>query len=342
MPRVDLYYLHGFESGRTDRYVPDESTGTISKLGWITTLTCCCIGLLIGGCRSEPSPLSNEKIRSDMFDVQGHRGARGRLPENTLAAFQYAMEVGVVTLEMDVVVSADDYVVVSHDPTFNATICSHPDGSPVTEDEQELLILYKMPYETIRRYDCGARGHGQFPTQQAIPAFKPLLSDVFELGEKGSLEPGREPIRYNIEIKSTPEGDGSLHPVPELFSRLVLDVVQASDVTSRTTLQSFDPRVLNSLRMMNAETDLSLLIGTSDDRGLAANLELLGFTPDIYSPAYSLVNDDLVNAVHSRGMTLIPWTVNTVEDMFRLRDMGVDGLITDFPDLAVDSLSGPD
>lgn len=271
-----------------------------------------------------------------VFDVQGHRGARGLLPENTLPAFLKALELGVTTLEMDVVITKDAQVVVSHEPWFSSTICSLPSGEPVPAEAQMSYRIYDMTYEEVARFDCGRRGHPLFPRQEARAAVKPLLRDVLQAAETYAREHGLPPVRYNIETKSRPEGDGSFHPDPETFTRLLYDVLVEAGVLDRTILQSFDVRTLQAGRRIDPAWQLSLLVAREGDRGIEANLATLGFVPDVYSPDYRLVDAALVDEAHRRGMRVIPWTVNTLDAMRQLQSLGVDGLITDYPDLAVE------
>jgi len=294
--------------------------------------------LSFASCTADSQKSSDAMTMPNSFDLQGHRGARGLLPESTIPSFRKALELGVSTLELDVVISADDQVVVSHDPTILASICSHPDGRDVSEQEQESLRLYEMPYELIRQYDCGSRGHPGFPTQDPLPAYKPLLSEVIAFGESWSSEYGEKPVRYNIEVKSRPEGDGVMHPEPDQFVRLVLRTVLAAGVERRVTIQSFDVRSLQSLRAQAPDITLALLIGRTEDRGLEENVRILGFTPPIYSPNYALVDADLVSAVHAKNVKLVPWTVNDPDAMVSLIRLGVDGFITDYPDVAVQTI----
>jgi glycerophosphoryl diester phosphodiesterase len=166
-----------------------------------------------------------------------------------------------------------------------------------------------------------------------MPVSKPLLRDVIAAAEAYTAEHGLPAVHYNIETKSTPAGDGVFHPEPEVFTRLLYDVVVEAGVKDRTILQSFDVRTLQVGRALDPSWRLALLIGQGEDRGLEANLAALGFTPHIYSPDYHLVDAALLDDAHGRGMLVIPWTVNTEEEMQHLQALGVDGLITDYPDL---------
>jgi len=278
---------------------------------------------------------------SKTFDIQGHRGARGLAPENTLPAFKAALALGVATLELDTVISADHEVVVSHDPWFSSQICSKPDGEPVTPEEEQERLIFQMPYADVARFDCGKRGHPDFPRQKAQEALKPLLRDVIIFAENYAQEHGRSAVRYNVETKSLPDGDGRLHPAPKVFVDLIWNVVEETGVADRFILQSFDVRTLQEARNRALPIQLALLISPEfqTPKGhLRKGLEDLGFTPDIYSPDFHLVTTGVVEMAHAEGMQVIPWTVNDAEDMLRFREMGADGLITDYPDVAIREL----
>lgn len=266
-------------------------------------------------------------------DIQGHRGARGLRPENTWPAFARAIELGVTALEMDVVIAGDGEVVVSHEPWFSATLCREPSGRPVRPFRR--YNLYQMTYAEIARFDCGSRRHPRFPHQEPVPAPKPRLRDVLHQAEAYAASLKRPPLRYSIEIKSRPDWEGRYHPDPETFVRQVQAVVAACGVTARTTLLSFDVRVLQVAQRLFPDLAVSLLVERRDQRSLEAQLERLGFVPEVYGPHFRLVTASLVAAVHAHGMRLIPWTVNRVADMQRLLRLGVDGLITDYPDRAL-------
>lgn len=270
------------------------------------------------------------------FDIQGHRGARGLLPENSIPAFRRALTLGVDSLEMDVVISSDEQVVVSHDPHFSATICRKPNGDPIAAEEETGLALFQMHYEEIRCYDCGSSQHPDFPEQDLHPVRKPLLGEVIEMAEEHVRRHQRPLVGYNIETKSTPEGDNLLHPPPERFTELLVDVIRTSGTAERTTIQSFDPRTLKVARRIAPEIRLSLLVS----RGAALDelLQFLGFTPEILSPDYRLVDAPMVERATQDGMQVLPWTVNSRSEMLRLRKLGVAGLITDYPDVAVGAL----
>ncbi len=271
------------------------------------------------------------------FDFEGHRGARGLLPENTIPSFLKALEFGVTTLEMDVVITKDHQVVLSHEPYLSSEICSKPDGSPISASEEKASNIYQMTYAELSRYDCGRRGHARFPQQQPLPATKPLLRDVIKCVEKTCQENHLPPVFYNIETKSTRSGDGIFHPYPDEFARLVYEEVKQLGVLDRTIFQSFDERTLEALHALDSNIYICLLV--ENRYSLEENLARLSFLPQIYSPHYKLVTPELVAETRRRGLKLIVWTVNTLEEMKRLKAMGVDGIITDYPNLKSDLFS---
>jgi len=267
------------------------------------------------------------------FDKQGHRGSRGLMPENTIPAMYKAIDLGVTTLEMDVVISKDKKVVVSHDPYFNADITTTPEGKNLSREEGAKLLLYSMDYDSIKKYDVGLKLHPGFPRQQKIAVHKPLLSDLIRSTEAYVKEKNAAPLRYNIETKSTQGGDGVYHPAAEEFVNLLVAVIQNEGVAERTVIQSFDIRTLQVVHKKYSFFQTSLLIENTDKRTLDGQLKELGFVPTVYSPHYTMVTPALVKACHDKRMKIIPWTVNTKEEISRIKSLGVDGIITDYPDL---------
>ncbi len=265
------------------------------------------------------------------FDWQGHRGARGLLPENSIPAFVKALEYpAITTLELDVVVSSDNQLIVSHEPWFSAEICSHPSGSPVTEEEEKELNIFRMTAAEIRRYDCGKRGHPRFPEQKAMPVHKPTLAEVVSAVDSAAIAMGRPLPRYNIEIKSNSEWDGVYTPPPSEFAQLVISQIRQLRIDKRVCVQSFDERPLREVNREASHLIISQLVENYD--GVKFNLEKLGFTPQVYSPHYGLITAETVKVLHDSGIRVIPWTVNTTPEMEQLIEWGVDGIITDYPD----------
>ncbi|OWY19162.1 glycerophosphodiester phosphodiesterase [Sphingobacteriales bacterium UPWRP_1] len=272
------------------------------------------------------------------FTFQGHRGARGLLPENTLPAFLKSLELGIYTLELDVVISADKQVVVSHEPWFNPAICSLPDGNPVTTATAGSHIIYQMPYDLVKQFDCGKRGHPGFARQQPQPAYKPLLKEVIAAADAYAQTHNLPLPVYDIELKTENEaaGDGIYQPPPPEFVQLVYDVIQLLHAQNRVIVQSFDVRILKALKTAVPDLPLSYLIGNA--RSMEHNLKLLGFVPQYYSPNHRLVSRRMLRKAHAQGMKLVVWTVNDAATMRRLIRLGVNGIITDYPDMAAQIL----
>lgn len=274
---------------------------------------------------------------SQKFDIQGHRGCRGLMPENSIAGFLKAIDLGVTTLELDVVISRDSQVVISHEPWLSPVICKSPTGEDIPESSERDWNLYQMNYEEIAQCDCGQRRHPRFPDQQLSFSAKPLLSEVIDTVEAYLVSHNLPAVSYNIETKSSPDSDEIFHPTPVKFVELLLAIIEEKGIEDRVFVQSFDPRTLRETRKINPDIALVLLVegeNPGEDR-----IEKLGFTPDVYSPEFVLVTDSLRKWTSEKGMKLIPWTVNEPIDMKRLIKLGVDGIITDYPDRLVSVLN---
>lgn len=274
------------------------------------------------------------------FDVQGHRGARGLMPENSIPAFLLALDSGVTTIELDLAVTRDGQLVVSHEPWMNANICIDPTGQGIDPKKDREFNIFKMDYEEIEKCDCGSKGNARFPEQKKIRTIKPLLKDVIVAVEDHIKSFSRYEVDYNIEIKSDPKGDNVFHPSPKEFSDLVIKILNEQLPMRRVVIQSFDFRVLQYIHENYPTLRLAALV--ENTKSIDANLKALGFIPEIYSPAYQLLNADRVKYLHTKKpsssnvkkLRVIPWTVNEVKDMNALKKIGVDGIITDYPNRA--------
>ena len=245
--------------------------------------------------------------------VHGHRGARARRPENTIPAFQYALEQGVDVLEMDMAVTKDNVIVISHDPILQPPVCAGPQPS---------AVIRQLTLAEVRRWDCGAVRNPKFAQQQTVPGTRiPTLDEVFRLATRGAFD-------FNIETKSFPNRP-EYTPPPEEFARLVLDKVRQYKLEKRVILQSFDFRTLVAMRKLAPEIRLSALIQGSprDFPSIAAEAA----QAEIISPEFSLVTPSKVEATHKAGLQVAPWTANTEADWDRLIQAKVDAIITDDP-----------
>lgn len=274
-----------------------------------------------------------EQMVQENFDKQGHRGCRGLMPENTIPAMFHAIGLGVTTLEMDVVMTKDKKLVLSHEPFFNHEISTKPDGTPVTAKEESSLNIYQMTYAEVASYDVGTRVHPRFPRQEKLKAVKPLLSDLLDT-VKQYMTMARRPFPFfNIETKTQPLTDNIYHPEPAEFVDSLMAVIKEKQLEEQVIIQSFDFRTLQYLHQHYPAIKTAMLIEDFDKRSLDEQLKALGFSPTIYSPAYKLVNASLLKKCHALGIKVIPWTVNEKSKIDELKTMGVDGVITDFPDL---------
>lgn len=266
------------------------------------------------------------------FDVQGHRGCRGLMPENTIPAMIKALDLGVTTLEMDVVITKDNKVLVSHEPWFESEITTKPDGSFIKPGEAMQYNIFQMNYDEIKKYDVGMKPHSRFLKQEKIKAIKPLLADLFDsIAENMKIR--RRPFPYfNIETKCLPAGDGRFHPKPEEFVELLMAVIKEKQVEERVIIQSFDFRTLKYLHEKYPSIKTAMLIEDSDENDFDGQLNKLGYTPQYYSPNHTLVDEKLVKQCHDKGMKIIPWTVNDPKQFKKLKKLGIDGVITDYPD----------
>ena len=266
------------------------------------------------------------------MQVHGHRGCRGLLPENTLVAFQKALELGVDTLEMDVCISKDLQVVVSHEPWFNHEISTQANGEEITIDTEKSFNLFQLNYHEIKQFDVGLKPHPRFSTQTKMAAHKPLLSDVIALAEAYS----NKTIHYNIEIKYSAAESCVYHPDVKVFSDLVMELLLRNKIEKRTIVQCFEPSVLNYIHTLNPQQQLSYLV--EDDLPIDVLFEKLTFTPQVYSPDFSLLSSSGINYCHNKNILVIPWTANKEIDMTYLINMGVDGIISDYPDVLLNVL----
>jgi glycerophosphoryl diester phosphodiesterase len=289
------------------------------------------------------------------FDLQGHRGARGLLPENTLPAFERAIELGVSTLELDVGVSKDGMVVISHDRALNPEITRDATGAYLTAP----VLVNRLTLAEIKTYDVGrinpqSAYAKRFPDQQPIdgtrmPALSSLFKQVKTLDSK---------VHFNIETKISPDQHNDTVS-PSVFARKLLDVIREHGMQSRVTVQSFDWRTLQIIEEL--QRGLSKRVKTScltAQQSWADNIKpvpgkksWLGSVKaeqhadvpemvkaagcDIWSPYFGDINAGLVKKAQSLGLTVLPWTVNEVKDIEAVIELGVEGLITDYPDRAL-------
>jgi glycerophosphoryl diester phosphodiesterase len=267
------------------------------------------------------------------FDKQGHRGCRGLMPENTIPAMIQAIGMGVTTLEMDVVITKDKQVILSHEPFFNHEITTMPDGRFIEEKEEKSYNIYKMTFEETKKFDVGLKVHPRFAQQQKIAAHKPSLANVFDAIEQDMMTRRRPFPFYNIETKTMPATDNIYHPAPAEFVELLMKVITEKQMEDFVIIQSFDFRTLQYLHKKYPAIKTAMLIEDFDKKPFEDHIKKLGFNATTYSPHYSLVTTELISKCHAAAMQIIPWTVNDKKEIERLKGLGVDGIITDYPNL---------
>jgi len=290
-------------------------------------------------------------LPAQAFDLEGHRGTRGLMPENTLAAFNRAVAIGVTTLETDVAVTKDGVLVISHDPFLNPDIVRGPDGHWLAAKG---LPIHALTQAELSRYDIGrlnpaSKYAQQFPQQTAVDGQRfPSLAEVFALARAAK-------VRLNLETKITPtSADETVDAVT--FAKLLVDAIRGAQMTSQATIQSFDWRTLLESKRIAPEIETACLtIETQNldtvqsksekpspwlagldlakvDNSLPRLVKAAGCA--VWSPFWRNLTPALVVEAHALGLKVLPWTVNEPADMAALIDAGADGIITDYPDRA--------
>ena len=296
------------------------------------------------------------------IDLQGHRGARGLAPENTLAAFKTALEIGVSTLETDLALTRDGVLVLSHEPHLYAALARGADGRWLSEDG---ATIFSLNADEVAQYDVGRLNPAHkyaapWSAQKAADGERiPTLQQLFDLA-RDARSPGGRPVRFNIETKITPTG-GNATPDPERYARAVVDAVRAAGMSERVTVQSLDWRTLREVTKLAPELSTACL--TIDSSGTNTVLpDASGASPwhaglkgadyggslprmaqaagcSIWAPFWRNVMPENITEAHALKLKIIPWTVNDPAEIERLAALGVDGIITDYPDRAKRALA---
>lgn len=265
------------------------------------------------------------------IDIQGHRGCRGLLPENTIEGFKKAIELGVHTLELDVVVTKDDVVIVSHEPFISRIYCIDSQGKEIPEIQDKTYNLYQMTYDSIKQFDCGSKIHPRFPKQQKLKTYKPALDEVLKICKLKNPT-----IKFNIELKAKPEHNDSYTPKTNAFVTLVLEVLEKNNALDQTNLQSFDLRILEEIKKQSPSMKVALLV--DEDEEIWYKMNRMSYLPEIISPYYKLLDAKSVRNLQAEKFRVIPWTVNEIEDLKQMIAFEVDGIITDYPDRLIELL----
>lgn len=261
----------------------------------------------------------------------GHQGARGIMPENTIPGMLKALDLGVNVLDMDVVMTGDSQVVLSHEPYFNNEISLTPNGKPISLKDEKKYNIFKMNYSEVKKFDVGTKVHSRFPGQAKMKVYKPLLTEVIDSVEAYvKAHRLKKPI-YNIETAFIRKGDGEFQPEASVIIEHLMTIINEKKLGKRVIIQSLDMRTLQYLHAQYPKVPTSLMVDEKQD--FEESIETLGFVPTYYSPYYVLVGKGLVDRCHEAKVKVIPWTVNSAKDFKYLINLGVDGVVTDYPNL---------
>lgn len=260
----------------------------------------------------------------------GHRGTRGMMPENTIPAMEKGISYGADMVEMDVHITKDGKVIVYHDDSFDPNYTLMPDGSEIDPKQRDKYIFYQMDYTDIRPFIIGIKKYKPYPLQQSVRTYTPLLGELVDSVDRYTKVNKLPKVYYLVEIKADEKTDGINQPAPDVFVKKVMEVLAPKKLGDRLIIQSFDKRQIKEVHRQYPNVATGFLIG-DNKVSLEQHLQDLGFNPTFYNPHYGMVDAKLVQQCHDRHMLICPWTVNDMTEMKRLRELKVDGIITDFP-----------
>jgi glycerophosphoryl diester phosphodiesterase len=274
--------------------------------------------------------MATEKKDYPAFFKIGHRGTRGLMPENTIPAMNTGLAEGANTVEMDLHITKDGKVVVYHDESFNPDYTLMPDGGEIPVKDRKKYTFYQMNYDDIRKFDIGTKPYPAYPKQKRMRSYAPLIGEMIDSVDIFAKSRNLPAPIYLIEIKSAEKTDGFDQPAPEEFMKIVMKVLDEKKLGSRMIIQSFDMRPLQVIHRTHPNVATGYL--TSDKTTtFEADIAKIGFNPTFYNPYYKLVTADMVKKCHEKGILITPWTVNTIAEMKTIKGLGVDGIITDYP-----------
>lgn len=266
-------------------------------------------------------------------EIYGHRGARGLYPENTLFGFKKCLDNNIKGFELDVVISKDGQLIVSHEPWMNYKYCSHPKGIPITKKNQKTFNLFHLTKAQIQKFDCGSKFNPDFPHQTLKSCYKPTLKEVFKQFTLSKIEN----LSIQIELKSFKEWYGIFQPYPKEYAEIVfafldkLNFNNHSKLNHNLLIKSFDEKLLNLLHKKMPHLNIGYLI--DNQKSIKNNLDLLNFKPAYYNLEQSRITKGIVDELKERSIKIVPWTVNSIKNAARLEKMGITAIITDYPNL---------
>jgi glycerophosphoryl diester phosphodiesterase len=276
--------------------------------------------------------VSTHQVAFPSFSAEAHRGGRGLVPENTILAMKDAMTYpAVTTLEMDTHITKDGQVVVTHDDYLSPGFMLTPDGKEIPSADTKKYNVFQMNYNELKTFDIGTKFHKDFPQQKKIKTYIPLLADLIDSVQTEIKTKNKKQYFYNIETKCSAKGDGVSNPAPAVFVKLLMDVIKSKKIEPYVVIQSFDKRTIQIINKEYPNIKTSFLV--SNKKSYEENIADLGYKPFIISPAYKMVDAAFIKKAHTDGVKVIPWTVNTAEEIAKLKALGVDGVITDYTNL---------
>lgn len=286
---------------------------------------------LSAGCKTV-NQKSNMEVKFPDFSAEAHRGGRGLMPENTIVAMLDAMNYQqITTLEMDTHITKDNQVVVTHDDYLSPGFMLTPEGKEIPKEDAKKYPIFQMDYKLLKTFDIGTKVNAGFMQQKKIKTYVPLLADLIDSVQKEIKVKGKKQFFYNIETKCAPAGDNVVNPSPDVFVKLLMDVIEKKKITPYVVIQSFDKRTIKIINQKYPKVKTSFLV--ANKKSYEENIADLGFKPFILSPEWKTVTVELIKKAHADGVKVIPWTANTVEDINYLKSLKVDGIITDYPNL---------
>ncbi|MFN0254207.1 glycerophosphodiester phosphodiesterase family protein [Pedobacter ureilyticus] len=291
-------------------------------------------GILLFGITacSVKKSIKTDQVAFPSFSAEAHRGGRGLVPENTILAMKDAMSYpAVTTLEMDTHITNDGKVVVTHDDYLSPGFMLTPEGKEIPASDAKKYNVFKMDYSQLKTFDIGTKVNKDFPQQKKVKTYIPLLADLIDSVQHDIKTKSRKQYFYNIETKCSAKGDGVTNPKPEVFVKLLMDVIKSKKIEQYVVIQSFDKRTIQIINKEYPSIKTSFLV--SNKKTYEENIADLGFKPFILSPAYKMVNVEMMKKAHADGVKVIPWTVNTAKEIAALKALGVDGVISDYTNL---------
>jgi glycerophosphoryl diester phosphodiesterase len=254
------------------------------------------------------------------LEIYGHRGFRGQYPENSLVGFQKAIDLEITGIELDVVVNKDGQLVISHEPYFQSEFCLDSIGNNI--NRESLYNIYQLNQEEISKFDCGSKYYSKFPEQHKIKSSKPLFQEFIQFLNL-------QDTKILLEIKSNPKEYGISQPKPEEYCKIILNELKNFPVKSNVRIMSFDYRILEELHKNDSSYPLVYL--TYLPKSTSYFLKKISFSPYALGMFYPTINKHKVISSHKKQIKVFAWTVNSLIEQKKLSKIGVDGIITDYP-----------